>query len=385
MKRALVLTFVLILGLGIAASAQIKGQWCTDVVINPQSATFTSFASTLSVDYTVGGWTFNSKSTFALTGWTGQVFTVNGTLGAFTLGSVLVFNPAAATFTSWTTTGSVSIAGVTFDGTWLLLPTGAGFTIGASGASGPLTAAVVIGFNLDEDGALVLPSFCVCWNYVEFTFHFPFCCIEDLMMEVSFSQVGFEDVEFTVVGIPVPGIDWLTLDAFLRFGVGTDPDAAAEGENANYDKTLTLTPQVSFPAGCFTLYSHIAYSGGTTGEGDLLINGLYIDGIALSCTIGGVKFTDVSILSPAYNSKVDASGLYWEKFCIESAADSCCGGAFTFKVCMYFSMTSAQLFDLGKTSIALSYGIGSNFTVKSSLTVLSTGVTAWGVGFCVTF
>ncbi len=385
MKRALVLTFALILALGIVASAQIKGQWCTNVTINPQTPAFTAFSSTLSVDYTVGGWTFNSLSTFALTGWTGQVFNVNGTLGAFTLGSVLVFNPAAATFTSWTTTGSVSIAGVTFDGTWLLLPGGAGWTFGVSGAAGPLTAAAVIGFNIDEDGELAREGFCICWDYIEFTFHFPFCCVEDVMMEVSFSQVGFEDVEFTVIGIPVPGLDWLTLDAFLRFGVGVDPDAAAEGENANYDKTLTLTPQVSFPVGCFKLYSHISYTGGTTGEDDLVINGLSIDGIALICTIGGVKFSDYSSLSPAYNKAITGDAAYWEKFCISSAADSCCGGAFTFNVCLWFSTASAQLFDLGKTSIALSYGIGSNFTVSSSLTVLSTGVTAWGVGFCVTF
>jgi hypothetical protein len=385
MKRALVLTFALILGLGIAASAQIKGSWCTDIVINPQTPAFKSFNSTLIVDYTVGGWTFESISGFQMTGWKTQEFKVNGTLGAFTLASDLIFNPAAATFTSWTTTGSVSIAGVTFDGTFLL-ENGIGVTLGASGAAGPLTAAVALGMNMDEDGSIIREGdYCFCFDWIEFTFHFPFCCITDVMMEVSFSRVGFEDVEFTVVGIPVPGIDWLTLDAFLRFGVGVDPDAAAEGENANYDKTLTLTPVVNFPAGCFTLYSHIIYTGGTTGEDDLVISGLSIDGIALKCTIGAVKFSDYSSLSPSYNKLITGDAAYWEKFCLESAADSCCGGAFSFKVCLYFTTTSTQLFDLGKTAINLSYGLGSNFTVKSNLVVLSTGVTEWGVGFCVYF
>jgi len=379
MKRALVLTFVLILGLGIAASAQIKGQWCTDVVIDPQGTGgvyFTSFASTLSVDYTVGGWTFNSKSTFALTGWTGQVFNVNGTLGAFTIGSILTFNPSTALFTSWKTTGSVSIAGVTFDGMWLLMPTGSGFTLGASGASGPLTAAAIAYFNVNPTtGGLIQSSYCVCWDYLIMTFHFPFCCVEDVAMAISFSHAGFDYVSFSVVGIPVPGIDWLTLSAALKFTPGT-----------GVGKLLTITPTVSFPVGCFKLYSHLDTTGGAfPGAGDLVINGLSIDGIALTCTIGGVKFSDYSSISPAYNLTITGDAAYWEKFCIESAADSCCGGAFTFKVCMWFTDQSAQLFDLGKTTIALSYGIGSNFTVKSSLTVLSTGVTAWGVGFCVTF
>ncbi|HDL85762.1 MAG TPA: hypothetical protein ENH11_05490 [Candidatus Acetothermia bacterium] len=51
---------------------------------------------------------------FILTGWDTQEFTANGVLGAFTLGSDLIFDPSDALFTTWDSTGSVSIAGVSF-------------------------------------------------------------------------------------------------------------------------------------------------------------------------------------------------------------------------------------------------------------------------------
>jgi hypothetical protein len=375
MKRALVLTFALILALGTAAFAQgtIEGSWCTNVTINPQSPAFTGFDSTLIVDYTVGGWVFNSESVFEMTGWTGQTFNVHGTLGAFTINSVLVFDPALATFTSWTTDGSVNIGGVTFSGLWVLT-TGMGFQLGVEGDSGVLSAAATIYFNLDADGNVIRDDFCICWDGLIIVLHFPFCCDLDVAMEVSFSTAGFDYVSFAVAGLVVPGIDWLTLDAKVKF---------APGEGVG--KLVTVDPVINFPGGCFTLYAHVDHEGGTGIGDDLVITGISIDGFKLICTIGNVSFADYTSLSWDLNSKITGDANYWEKICITSAADSCCGGAFSFNVCLWFSDDSVQLFDLGKTTISLSYGIGSNFTVTSSLVVLSTGVTEWGVGFCVIF
>jgi hypothetical protein len=132
MKRALVLV-VLLLGVGVAATAQLTRSWCTSIGINPQSPAFTKFDSTLIVNYTVGGWTLTSISGFSLTGWKTQEFTAAGTLGAFTLASDLVFNPAAATFTSWTVNGSVSIAGVSFTGLMYTDGTGMGWLFSGPG------------------------------------------------------------------------------------------------------------------------------------------------------------------------------------------------------------------------------------------------------------
>ncbi|MCD6136270.1 hypothetical protein J7J63_06145, partial [Candidatus Bipolaricaulota bacterium] len=105
MKKALVLTLAFALGLGVAAfaNAPLSGSWCADISINPQSPAFTAFDNDITVDYTVGGWTFESVTGFSLTGWDTQEFTADGVLGAFTIGSDLVFNPGAASFTSWDT------------------------------------------------------------------------------------------------------------------------------------------------------------------------------------------------------------------------------------------------------------------------------------------
>jgi hypothetical protein len=154
MKKVFVLAITFILGLGLAAFAgPLSGSWSTSLGIDPGGPTFESLTSTLAVDYTMGGWTFGSSSTFSLSGFSSQSFTAAGTLGAFSLSSTMNFNPMAVTekdytafwagvtfpttqtaslcpityttttepkFTTWKTEGSVSIAGVEFGGLFYL-------------------------------------------------------------------------------------------------------------------------------------------------------------------------------------------------------------------------------------------------------------------------
>jgi hypothetical protein len=231
--------------------------------------------------------------------------------------------------------------------------------------------------------SLIREDYCLCWDWFELWMTFPFCCIPKVEMEISFGRAGFEDAEFYVTGIPV--IDSITVDIMLRFGVGVDTDEE-DVEPLWGAKAIMITPQINIPAGCITPYLSLSYTGGgADGQAPLVINGLVIYGLKLSCTFGAVTFTDYTSLDPAKNAKITGSAAYWEKMCIGTSADSCCGGKFTFNVCLWFSTTSSQLFDLGKTSISLSYGIGSNFTVTSGLVVLSTAVVEWDVGFCVTW
>jgi len=93
MKRALVLSLAVILGLGVGAFGQITGYWSTTLGIDPQPLAFTSMASTLKVDYALSGWTFGSVSTFNIAGFSAQAFKVAGSLGAFTLVTNMKFNP----------------------------------------------------------------------------------------------------------------------------------------------------------------------------------------------------------------------------------------------------------------------------------------------------
>jgi len=154
MKRALVLV-LLIVGLGLSASAQLAGSWSTTIGIDPSATVLTGFLvkldSTLKVDYTLSGWKFGAVSLFDLAGYASQTFKVGGALGAFTFESNMAFDPSFITektytnlvtllgagepvqtsstvcplvwtatgvdpaFQTWDVTASVSIAGVSFE------------------------------------------------------------------------------------------------------------------------------------------------------------------------------------------------------------------------------------------------------------------------------
>jgi len=165
----------MVLGLGVLAfGGPLTGTWDTTISIDPSAADFAdffvSFSSTLGVDYTVGGWTFGSSSTFSQIGYSAQSFTGSGVLGAFSFDTTMNFIPMAVTatvyatlatgemdvlfpvqtapenlvwlycpefastdtfgpaFDDWTVSGSVSIAGVSFEGLFFLEGWGGGTT-----------------------------------------------------------------------------------------------------------------------------------------------------------------------------------------------------------------------------------------------------------------
>jgi len=99
MKKALVMTFVLVLGLGLTAFADgvLSGVWDTDISLYPAASVFgdfiKSFTSKVDVDYTIGGFTFGMESKFGVLGLTGMDFEADGALGAFTFDLDLDFAP----------------------------------------------------------------------------------------------------------------------------------------------------------------------------------------------------------------------------------------------------------------------------------------------------
>lgn len=380
MKKALVLTLAFALGLGIAAfAAPLSGSWNSTIgfdITGGGTISVSSFTSDVVVDYTVGGWTFESTTGFELDGWTTQEFTANGVLGAFTVGSDLVFDPTGPSFTYWDTTGSVSIAGVSFNGEFLLNGTGgAGWTFGATGSAGDLSLGANVYFNseLTSSGLVLVQtdSACFCFTSVSFDVSFPFACIDLVDISLGFSTAGFDGVTFSVTGIAVPGIAWLTFDADLTF--------------TTTSKTLELTPEINLgDFTCITLYYELVYGE----ESGYQINGIDFYALGLSYTWNGVTFSDLSIFDvDKYIANIDPywDPAYWEVFSISSAADSCCGGGFDFSIDTYFQDAGTTLFDWGETDVSLSYGIGSNFTVSTGLTVDTSGFTALSLGFEVTW
>jgi len=376
MKKALVLAIVCAFGLGAAGFAQgaLSGSWETSICIDPgPPVLFSGFDSVLTVDYTVSGWTFESVSTFSILGWVGQVFNVDGVLGAFTIGSNIVFNPAAATFTYWYNDATVNIAGVALDFQTILTTTGFGLAIGVSGGAQDLTFAADLYINSVAQAGpppiWPVAAYCFCFNSIDFELTFPFCCIELVEVSLGFSQAGFDGITFAVTNITFPNLPWMVWDLELTF------DDGAIG------KVLTITPGLDLgDFACFTVYADLCVL-----QDPVCYTGVNIYGIELQCDFNGCTFTSISTLDPAYNEDLIGYADYWEKFCIECGGDSCCGGAFSFEVCIYFDSESELLFDFGEADIDLSFGISSNFDLTSDLVVGATGLVSWCIGFNVTF
>jgi hypothetical protein len=421
MKKALVVAMVMVMGLGVLAFAgPMSGSFTTDICFSIDASdgdvSVSDFSSELTIDYTVCGWTFESVSTFGLTGWETQEFTAYGVLGAFTLGSDLVFDPMNADFTSWDSTVAVSIAGLSISGEFLLEDDGAGwaFGIGGSAAACALSANIYFNSYLDAYGNLAVqtPEFCFCFTSVDITASFPFCCIELVDVNIGFSAAkGFDSITFSLDGVAVPGMGWLVYDLALTFQAGDD------------GKTLSVTPGVDFGDvdACIDFGIELMTIG-------TAITGINVYSIGLECDMGqGVTFSSLSYLDFP-NHKFNPSGSsaiccewYWERFTISSSSDACCGGGFEFDLAVYFGADSYYvkedpgccsdglgveticdpahdwLFDVARIDASFSIGLGSNFSLTGGLTLqdlvwdvltkkcVPGGVTGVCVGFEVSF
>jgi len=357
MKKALVLSLAVVLGLGVASFAQtLSGSWDTTITIVPSPVSL-GIDSELIVTYAVSGWSFTSDTVLDETGWQDQSFEVGGALGAFTLGSTLVFDPAGAAFTSWDVTGGLSLAGVTFDGTFTLEPNVTYLEIVGAGTAGAVDVEVDVTFG-DGEGCN--------FNFagVDITVGFPFCCA-DITSTISFDCAGFVDATFAVEGIAIPNLPWVTIDALLTFTV----DA----------KTLVLAPSFDFGAiACFELYIDQDTTGANLTLGDITISG-----IGLSCEIGGVEFYGLSYWGTG--DKPDILGTYWEMYQITTTDDGCCG-PFDFTVQVFFDAAGLLLFDVAEIDASMSIQIATQFTFSTGIKILTAGpaaFTEWTLGFLV--
>ena len=127
MKKALVLSLVLAIGLGFAVMAQTwEGTWDTDIVIVPAAATFanfiSSFDSDLDVNFLVGGWDFGMTSDFSATGLDGLGFTAEGALGAFSFDVDIDFIPMKVSAVNTKYTG-LGLSGAADSGVTCLVQT----------------------------------------------------------------------------------------------------------------------------------------------------------------------------------------------------------------------------------------------------------------------
>ena len=370
-KRAHAFSLIGVLGLTFGGmAATLSGSWDTDVTIDPQQTNFNdsiSIVSILTVAYSVDGWTFTSITDLDDGGWTDQDFAVAGVLGAFTLTSSLNFDPAIPAFSSWDTTASVSIAGVSFSADFTLEDNDVTLVLNSSGIAGDIILGVELTFGGDDNDICDLN-----WVDLEISLGFPFCC-SVLEAVVSFDCDGFENIVFTAEGIAIPNLPFMTLDVTLEFTLQT--------------KSLTLSPSFDFgPVACFDLYVDLGSTGGIGPGSVLTLDSITLEGIGLSCDIGTVTFTALSFWGDGTKPGLLAGTPYWDVYAVSSNQDACCG-PFSFDLGVYFLDAGAMLFDVALIDADVTLQVASQFTFNMGLEVnVDTGAfTQWTIGFLVTW
>jgi hypothetical protein len=381
MKRALVLSLICVLGLAFTGfAASLTGSWDTDITILPGQTNFNdaiTIVSYLTVNYIVGDWTFTSVTKLGTAGWLDQDFNASGVLGAFSLSTALDLNPDA-TFGDLDVTAGVTIAGVTFGWDLDLVGGDTFLDFDASGVAGDVTIAIDVDFG-DDDGVCDFP-----WDDATIKLGFSFCCV-DISATVFFDcENGFGYAKFAFGGLTVPNLPWLTIGGYVTF----DLDAG---------KTFVVYPTFDFGVDvCFDLYWSDDYA--VSGNG-FSIEDIQLDGIELTCTIGGVEFNGITYWGPVIVD-TDGDGVaddfpgilggygqqYFEAYKISTTDDACCG-PFSFSFAIYFDENSTdQLFDIDLFEATVEIELASQFTFDMGLTVDATaGFTQWLIGFLVTW
>lgn len=366
MRRAFILGAVIVVGLALAGSAQaLTGHWRIDLEIDPQTASFVdafSYSTELLVKYMIGGWSFSSLSRLGESAWTDQDFSAIGVIGGFTISSALGFSPDVPEFDKWTMTTTVALAGVTFSGTFELYDEDAFFTLQGRGTSGSVGIDVTVKLGDDDDpvGECDLD-----FSSLQFGVDFPFCCA-DVAATAYFDCDGFDKIIFSVAGLAIPNLPWVTFDLTLQFTVQS--------------KSLTITPSFDFSAVCVEFYV------GVETIDPLLFDALHIDGLKLECDIGNVDFTAISFWGDGnFVTKPSILGDYWEMYMIEADEEACCG-PFDFEAAVFFHENSPYLFDVGKFTFDMSieFTPSMKFSMGTEY-VLGVGVTSLTFGFLVTW
>jgi hypothetical protein len=341
-------------------AASLSGTWNTQVTLDPQGLWpgALTLTSDIEVIYTVGQWSFTSNTGLTELGWDSQTFGAAGVLGAFSLSSDLELDPAVG-FIGWTTTGAVSIAGVTFSSEFELDGVDAFLTLGGSGVAGDVSVAVEVTFGDDLVAGCDLP-----FAGVTIDVGFPFCCDIEIALALEFDCSGFVSACFSTGGIAIPNLPWLTLDVEVCFDL-------VDG------KTITLTPGFTFgDIVCFDLDIDVLWGGGV--QDILSVDGFIITGIGLTCDIGNVTFTgytDFLLLDE-----------YYEVYSIATKDDGCCG-PFNFDLTFSFLDQGIMLFDIALIEANMDLQISSQFTFNMGLAinVQAGAFTEWVIGFEVTW
>jgi len=324
MKKALVISLLVVTGLGLAAFAgPLSGSWDMWAMLTVDKGTeilsMPLFGTTLAIDYTTCGWTFGSTAKFDKHAFTNLFFEGAGSVGAFGFYSVLDFVPQTPSFKFLAGFADLSIAGMTmyaggmlynFNHSTALAPSnGIGYIIGGYGIAGDCSVWVEAQFNApssiytvwaygydsmlewilyydtdtcgwEKPAWTVLTATCTpAWSGLDIYVEYPFACF-DLLTTVNFDCTnGFDNVCFKIDDI-CTGLDWLLLDDLdICFNVQTK---SAVGQ---FELVLA-------DCACFTPYLSLVMGGGTEeAPANDYITGIQLNALTIEYDMGqGVTF-----------------------------------------------------------------------------------------------
>jgi hypothetical protein len=308
------------LGVGVACSAQLQGEWDTWLKLDLAPFGLGSFYSFLDIQYLVGGWTLEAATIVDAAGLDNIWFEAYGSLGAFSAWSLVYFNPDKTTpaFVGFENGAEVSIAGVDIYALFGILPKGegwgSGFALGGIGTAGDIRIGAEITWNLYPNlwfvflyglngavtdwtytycssdiwnpywyvGALgVIQSGCdVIFSYITAVAQFPICCA-DIYVMAEFSCTGFDFLSFLAKNVDI-GLDWLKI---YELGITYDVDS----------KDIGFAFQiVTGDIVCFKPYFTIV----TGSDGFFTLDGIQLSALTLTCTVGGCEFFWGHIFDP---------------------------------------------------------------------------------------
>jgi len=433
MKKALVLSLAVVLGLGVASFAQtFSGSWDMDLVleINPvqsDALTVDSLTSILVVDYTISGWTFGLNSYVDEDDLFDLNFDVSGQLGAFALYSLLDFDPLTQTpsFTSWENVATVSIAGVDLWGAFVLQDvlyslagTGTGWAVGAHGVAGLVEVWVEADFNLDGsmyywynygldymlDWGTAQSGYCTgAWasgwfavqtescnpsfSNIDIVVETQLACL-DLLIWANFDCThGFDYITIGLNDINI-GAGWFQID-------DVDVTFTAASKAVTTDFTLTFGSAV-----CVTPYFDLNQVGMN------VIEGITLQALLLNFNYNGITLKAGELFPNAYYigfNKVGGLVTYSTPLCVVPnanefiglwyTADGCCGGAVAGSFVVFFdgiyslpatpadTSASTGIFDFLLIVGKVEFGITADFSVSAGFEVTDLGLETFSVGF----
>jgi len=306
-----------------------------------------SFTTSLTLNYTIAGWTFTSVSTFEDAGFTAQEFSIAGSVGPVAVEGSMEFDPSVPSYTESSLKASVTFAGVetslTVDHTPALMT----YTLEAS--ADPFSAKLVF-----ED-----PCTGIKFKSTTITLSgLGLCCGITYDVEFAFTKAGFDYVSFTAKNL-FPICCGISFDLSVKF-------------TTDY-KEVSIKPVLAKIADtCFTLYADLDWSNNAIGA-------LEIYGWKVKCELAECNYIEfLTALDVAKVEEIlDADVFKGDEFQYAKlgfCGPGCCGGSYTVDLAIYFD-NGGGLFGISRFGADLAIPVMSNFTFKAGFSTLEPTLT----------